>query len=236
MVDKYTKNSLLGQLKKNGFELKGSTNGEYLPFGILTGNIENSPFAENQKQEDPIKKEQKIVKKRLNDFDFNIFQESNFLDIDDIELSKEEKISKIKKLIKKIDEKIFMLEDFEDRLLIEKLENEKQALLSTLSLLDENYVDENALSKNVQIKEIAQKIHIKDKIEKIEKIIFKICPALRKSFLVKKALNKLVMLNEVAKNLSSKQIPYGESEGRYNDFIAYLSCANVIHAKLTKKM
>ena len=34
----------------------------------------------------------------------------------------------------------------------------------------------------------------------------------------------------------AKKIPYGEQELRYNDFTAYLSCANVIHAKLTKKM
>ena len=33
-----------------------------------------------------------------------------------------------------------------------------------------------------------------------------------------------------------EKIPYGESELRYSDFIAYLSCANVIHAKLTKKI
>ena len=54
--------------------------------------------------------------------------------------------------------------------------------------------------------------------------------------MVRHALNKLVMLNESAKELMTKKIPYGESEIRYNDFTAYLSCANVIHAKLTKKM
>ena len=235
MMEKYHKNSLLGQLEENGIDLQNNTEGEYLPFGILTGNIENSPFNTNKYQNDPVEIEQKIVKKRLNELDFNLFQEGNFININDNELSKDEKIQKIKKLIKKIDEKLYMLEDSEDKILIEKLNNEKSALNDAL-LLIEGKNKEIFTIQNEKVKEIADKIHIKDKIEKIENLFFKVFPLLKKSFLVKKALNKLVMLNESAKNISSKQIPYGESEGTYNDFITYLSCANVIHAKLTKKM
>ena len=235
MMENYHKNSLLGQLEENGIDLQSNTEGEYLPFGTLTGNIENSPFNTNKYQSDPVEIEQKIVKKRLNELDFNLFQEGNFININDNELSKDEKIQKIKKLIKKIDEKLYMLEDSEDKILIEKLNNEKSALNDAL-LLIEGKNKEIFTIQNEKVKEIADKIHIKDKIEKIENLFFKVFPLLKKSFLVKKALNKLVMLNESAKNLSSKQIPYGESEGTYNDFITYLSCANVIHAKLTKKM
>lgn len=222
MVEKYPKNSLLGQLEENGFYSNNSKNGELLPFGTLTSSVENSPFKEDNLKTDPVKIEKRIVKNRLNELDCNLFQEGNFIDIQDLDLSKEEKIKKIKNLIDKINEKLYMLEGSDDIVLIEKLKNEKSMLLNALMLLDNK--EFNGTSKD------------DEKINGAEKIFFKIFPVLKKNYLVKKALSKLTMLNESAKKASISQIPYGESEGRYNDFVTYLSLANVIQAKLTKKM
>ena len=247
MTENYQKNSLLGQLEKSGIindeknsiPQEGGTIGageDFLPFGILTGGIETSPFNTNVIEEKE-QKETKIVQKRLNDLDLNIFQETGFIDINDDELSLNEKIKKIKSLIKKIENKIFMLEDSDDEMLLDKLKNEKEALIETLKLLEKDEI-QNPISQNANatINKIENKIHIKEKLRKLEKFILKFCPLLHKSLMVRHALNKLVMLNESAKELMTKKIPYGESEIRYNDFTAYLSCANVIHAKLTKKM
>lgn len=247
MTENYQKNSLLGQLEKSGIindeknsiPQEGNTIGageEFLPFGILTGGIETSPFNTNIIEEKE-QKETKIVQKRLNDLDLNIFQETGFIDINDDELSLNEKIKKIKSLIKKIENKIFMLEDSDDEMLLNKLKNEKEALIEALKLLEKDEI-QNPISQNANatINKIENKIHIKEKLRKLEKIILKFCPLLHKSLMVRHALNKLIMLNESAKELMTKKIPYGESEIRYNDFTAYLSCANVIHAKLTKKM
>ena len=232
MTENYQKNSLLGQLEKSGIindektsipqtDKTDEANGDFLPFGILTGGFETSPFNSNKIENEP-DKETKIVQKRLNDLDLNIFQEAGFVDIYDDELSLNEKIKKVKHLIKRIEDKIFMLEDSDDEMLLEKLKDEIQ-----------NPISQNA---NATIKKIENKIHIKEKLRKLEKIILKFCPILHKSLMVRHALNKLIMLNESAKELMAKKIPYGEQELRYNDFTAYLSCANVIHAKLTKKM
>lgn len=247
MTENYQKNSLLGQLEKSGIindeknsiPQEGNTIGageDFLPFGILTGGIETSPFNTNVIEEKE-QKETKIIQKRLNDLDLNIFQETGFIDINDDELSVNEKIKKIKSLIKKIENKIFMLEDSDDEMLLNKLKNEKEALIEALKLLEKDEI-QNPISQNANatINKIENKIHIKEKLRKLEKIILKFCPLLHKSLMVRHALNKLVMLNESAKELMTKKIPYGESEIRYNDFTAYLSCANVIHAKLTKKM
>ncbi len=247
MTENYQKNSLLGQLEKSGImnDEKNSipqegraigASEEFLPFGILTGGIETSPFNTNVIEETE-QKETKIIQKRLNDLDLNIFQETGFIDINDDELSVNEKIKKIKSLIKKIEDKIFMLEDSDDEMLLNKLKNEKEALIEALKLLEKDEI-QNPISQNANatINKIENKIHIKEKLRKLEKIILKFCPLLHKSLMVRHALNKLVMLNESAKELMTKKIPYGESEIRYNDFTAYLSCANVIHAKLTKKM
>lgn len=247
MTENYQKNSLLGQLEKSGIindeknsiPQEGGAIGaseDFLPFGILTGGIETSPFNTNVIEEKE-QKETKIIQKRLNDLDLNIFQETGFIDINDDELSVNEKIKKIKSLIKKIENKIFMLEDSDDEMLLNKLKNEKEALIEALKLLEKDEI-QNPISQNANatINKIENKIHIKEKLRKLEKIILKFCPLLHKSLMVRHALNKLVMLNESAKELMTKKIPYGESEIRYNDFTAYLSCANVIHAKLTKKM
>lgn len=247
MMENYQKNSLLGQLEKSGIindektsipqtDKTDEANGDFLPFGILTGGFETSPFNSNKIENEP-DKETKIVQKRLNDLDLNIFQEAGFVDIYDDELSLNEKIKKVKHLIKRIEDKIFMLEDSDDEMLLEKLKDEKEALLETLKLLEKDEI-QNPISQNANatIKKIENKIHIKEKLRKLEKIILKFCPILHKSLMVRHALNKLIMLNESAKELMAKKIPYGEQELRYNDFTAYLSCANVIHAKLTKKM
>ena len=247
MTENYQKNSLLGQLEKSGIindekksipqiGVSDVADGDFLPFGILTGGIETSPFNSDIDETTKIK-ETKIVQKRLNDLDLNIFQEAGFVDIYDDELSLNEKIKKIKNLIKKIENKIFMLEDSDDETLLNKLKDEKETLLETLKLLEKDEI-QNPISQNANatINKIENKIHIKEKLRKLEKIILKFCPLLHKSLMVRHALNKLVMLNESAKELMTKKIPYGESETRYNDFTAYLSCANVIHAKLTKKI
>ena len=114
MMEKHTKNSLLGQLEQNGIINENNTEVEPLPFGILSKGLETSPFGSDEEETETKEdiKDKKIIKKRLNDLDNNIFQDTNFININDEELSKEEKIKKIKALIKKLDEKIFMLEDF----------------------------------------------------------------------------------------------------------------------------
>ena len=53
---------------------------------------------------------------------------------------------------------------------------------------------------------------------------------------MKKALNKLKMINQTASALILKKIPYGESEERYDALSDYISNANTIHAKLMKRI
>lgn len=179
------KNSLLGQLKELGFtanapleaEISAASDMDDLPNPLaikVNGDIKDSPFVDN-----PIKKTQKIsdvamqnreenidedvskdFKKRLNDFDFDILQDS---------------------AIKKAQDKF-----------------------SGSSVFG--------------------------------KFLYKYFPKIYKGFLIKKALNKLNALNITAKELVSKNIPYGESDERYNALIEYLSSANAIHTKLLKKI
>ena len=137
---------------------------------------ETSPFNTDVIEEKE-QKETKIVQKRLNDLDLNIFQETGFIDINDDELSVNEKIKKIKSLIKKIENKIFMLEDSDDEMLLDKLKNEKEALIEALKLLEKDEI-QNPISQNANatINKIENKIHIKEKLRKLEKFILKFCP------------------------------------------------------------
>ncbi len=68
------------------------------------------------------------------------------------------------------------------------------------------------------------------------KILYKYFPNIYKGYLMKKALNKLKMINQTASALILKKIPYGESEERYDALSDYISNANTIHAKLMKRI
>ncbi len=221
MTDEYSKNSLLGQLKSSGI-LKNSDESEHLPFGALSGmnDTEDVAFEEEFVDDD---KENISPKKRINDTDSNLLNTGG-IDVNNKNLSDEEKIKNIKQMIKKIDDKIYMLEDFDDKIMLKKLKDEKEALLFTLcSMLDDK--EKNEAYDDIQ-----------EVIPPFLKILFKIFPVIRKTYLMKSALKKLVVLNENAAEMVSKKVPYGEFEGRYSQFSACLKCANAISLKLEKKI
>lgn len=170
-MEELFKNSLLGQLQEMGF---ASNVEEANPLAIkVNSDIKDSPFIDNpilDSANNSLKKtveenskeniEQKIEKRRLNDFDFDILQDS---------------------AIKKASDK---------------------------------FSGGNVFGK----------------------FLYKYFPKLYKGFLLKRGLKKLNLLNQTAKDLLSKKIPYGESDERYNALIEYLSSANTIHAKLIKRI
>ena len=69
-----------------------------------------------------------------------------------------------------------------------------------------------------------------------ENILYKFFPRLYKVKIAKEAMRKLSELNIDTKALLDKTIPYGESEGRYEDLIKYLNYANEIQTRLRKKI
>lgn len=171
-MEELFKNSLLGQLQEMGFA--SDIEEEPNPLAIkVNGDIKDSPFIDNPILDEEKKSaknlvketlkeniEQKTEKKRLNDFDFDILQDS---------------------AIKKASDK---------------------------------FSGSNVFGK----------------------FLYKYFPKLYKGFILKKGLKKLNMLNQTARDLLAKKIPYGESDERYNALIEYLSSANTIHAKLIKKI
>lgn len=181
MPKKEYKNSLLGQLEQKGYIKENNQSGTFLPFGALTG-FEPPSFEDSNKVDSaknynknaatntiqpketgapPDKKP--AVKKRLNDFDIDIFgKESPFDSVETIDA--------------------------------------------------DNY-----------------------SVPFLYDFIFKIFPALKKAFSVKKELEKLISINENTVKLMKTKIPYGESDGFYSDFATNLNSVNAIHSKLLKK-
>ncbi len=194
----------------------------------------------------------RIIQKRLNDFDFNILQDSAFVNIEDSELSDDEKVSKVTNLIKEIDRKLFLIKERDNSKLKEKLLSDREMLSSVLSRLNSNK-NQGLAAINTELKEAIngstfaflrkiRQILPDDKnfegipCKTLHKFLHKYFPKLYKGFLVKQALNKLKALNQTAGELLAKRIPYGESSQRYDALIEYLSSANTIHAKLIKKI
>ena len=61
-------------------------------------------------------------------------------------------------------------------------------------------------------------------------------PGIYRSKTMKESLKKLVMLNKMAHELTTKKIPYGEATDHYNTLIENLSLATSIQADLKKRM
>lgn len=239
-------NSLLGQLKVLGFNEEINEDQNPLAIHIENFDIENSPFGNLHKKEaeDPIKKNEtkKVLQKRLNDYDFNILQSSTFVDIEDLELSDDEKIVKIQNLIKEIDKKLFLIEEREHSQFKDKLLEDRKLLSEILEKL------KTARKTTTMGEEIKKNLTSTTNIafEKLKSVLpetgslgaflYRFFPKIYKGILMKRALKKLNGLNQTAKELMNKKIPYGESDQRYDALIEYLSSANTIHAKLIKKI
>ncbi len=61
-------------------------------------------------------------------------------------------------------------------------------------------------------------------------------PKIYQSRLIRRTVFKMNMLNKMAAELGTKQIPYGEEDKRYDKLIAYLSCTNTLNSRLKKKI
>ena len=220
--------------------------------GSETYNAPSPEFPQSSKLQNNDEAPKRIIQKRLNDFDFNILQDSAFVNIEDSELSDDEKISKVTNLIKEIDRKLFLIKERDNSKLKEKLLSDKEMLLGVLSRLNSNK-NQGLAAINTELKEAIngstfallrsiRQILPNDRdfdgyvYKALHKFMHKYFPKLYKGFLVKQALNKLMALNQTAGELLTKRIPYGESSQRYDALIEYLSSANTIHAKLLKKM
>ncbi len=67
-------------------------------------------------------------------------------------------------------------------------------------------------------------------------LLHKFFPKIYQSCVIRRTVLKMNMLNKMAAELGTKQIPYGEEDRRYDKLIAYLSCTNTLNSRLQKKI
>lgn len=102
-------------------------------------------------------------------------------------------------------------------------------------------INNEQTSSNSAIKTLIRFLNFKEYKAKnfsafnLENLFYKFFPRFYKAKIAKEAMLKLNELNLDARLLLDKTIPYGESEGRYEDLVKYLNYANEIQTRLEKK-
>ena len=108
-----------------------------------------------------------------------------------------------------------------------------------LNGLDSEIIAKNSMpTKKDTIKIEKEILKAKNFLEKNDKntLLKRFFPELYKRRMLKKTLNQIDSLNKASSILYEKQIPYGESDKRYQNLIIYLSEVNLLQAKLNKKI
>jgi hypothetical protein len=138
------------------------------------------------------------------------------------------------------DNNIFNQKDFEK---IVAQEDEKTCVVlqsqKRLNDFDANILRQSAFVQTPE-KETSFKTPKELLAEEKEKLpvtfLHKFFPKVYQSCLIRRTVFKMNMLNKMATELGTKQIPYGEEDKRYDKLITYLNCTNTLNVRLKRKI
>lgn len=223
-----------GKVKpNNNIFLNSSANYSDENFFIANSNAEKNN--EQQKQ---------IFSQRINDYDSSILENNAYQMLSDEMFKIEHKISILENTLSKIRSEIEALKTLGAYMQVEELEERKQKIERELTELNKKY-SELGLSSKIS-GQIAAAVNLtsnkkynifsKAKIFLSKKILAKISKKFGHNQSIKEALENLCNINSGVDELMKMQIPYGETEKRYEKLTAYLNKANTIHSQISKNV
>lgn len=188
--------------------------------------------------------EKQTFSPRLNDYDSNILENNAYQLLPDEMLKIEHKINMLENTLSKICGEIEALKTLGAYMQVEELEERKQKIEQELSELNKKY-SELGLSSKIS-GQIAAAVNLtsnkrtsifsKAKNFLSKKILAKISKKFGHNQAIKEALENLCNINSGVDELIRMQIPYGETEKRYEKLTAYLNKANTIHSEISKNV
>lgn len=210
------------------------------------GESGNRNIFKNPSQELPEDVFEKAPTTHISNPDPNIDNENAGLLTDDNSLKIEIKIEKTEERLKKVEDEINITKLFEldkDGKKLEELNLKKQSLEEEIKNYRSEYRNLGWIYKTADYftdlynksTEFLNKVKVTmtehPAVVKIKYLI----PGWRKNEEIKQSLEKLCMLDNNLKGILSKSVnPFGESENKLNDFVAYMTQANKISFQANK--
>lgn len=200
-------------------------------------------FVENSLQEVPEQKEQTLGL-RINDYDSSILENNAYQLLSDDMFKLEHKMNLLESTLKRINSEITALQSLGAAIQISELIERKEKIEQELAELNKNY-SELGISTMIS-GQIASAVNFTAKKRRnllsktrtfiSKNILARISPKISLSQAMKDALENLCNINLGVDELIKMQIPYGETNKRYEKLTAYLNKANTIHSKIARNM
>ena len=174
--------------------------------------------------------------KRLNGYDSNILNKANF-EKNEQELGINYRIKEKETLLKELDEKIKIADDYGTQNESLGLKAKKQRILQELSSLHRQQVYGNG-NEDVFHHKLKHKMPVLYKIQDFisRHILSKISKKFNSVVALSDSLEQLSDISKSVDELIDMNVPYGEKLQNYEKLTEYLSRANVIHSKISKSL
>ena len=214
-------------------------------------NIENNIFAQpfnskgnpfsNGSSVSFTNNENKIIKpqNRLNGYDSTILNRANFDDSEEQELSIDFKIKEKESILKDLDEKIKLADNYGTQNESLGLKAKRQRISEELSLLKKQQAGKISFKSNSAIhSDLRDKLPVVYKVHDFvsRNILSKVSKKVRSIVALSDSLEQLSDINKSVDELVDMNIPYGERVQNYEKLTEYLRKANTIHSKISKSL
>lgn len=184
-----------------------------------------------------------LFKKRLNDYDSSLFEETSIKKIDNPSLKLETEIERVEEAISALAEKLVVAEAVQDTMRAKEIFIQKLMLEKKLEKLHRDYksqgFDTSFTQGVISFLGLPANVEndIKNKIVKFAKNAGLVKPfqPVMNFFRIKETLNKLDKINKSVDELVSMKVPFGEDEQRYQALANHLTRANCLQNKIEKE-
>lgn len=202
-----------------------------------------NPFSGDFNPVDAPKPEAKSVTnpiKRLNGYDSTILNKTNFDEAQGEELSVDYRIKEKESIVKDLDAKIKIADNYGTQNEALGLKAKRQRLLQELDTLRKQQLyGGRVLGEKTQFHNFfKQKMPVIYKMQEFisRQLLARVSKKVHSVVTLTDSLEQLSEISRSVDELIDMNVPYGEKVQNYEKLTAYLNQANVIHSKITKSL
>lgn len=200
----------------------------------------NFDLTQAQKAE-PVTKPATNPIKRLNGYDSTILNKTNFTESDGEELSIDYRIKEKESVIKDLDAKIKVADNYGTQNEALSLKAKRQRVMQELDTLRKQQVYGGRVlgeNKKFSHENFKQKMPIIYKMQEFvsRQILARVSKKVNSVVTLSDSLEQLSEISKSVDELIDMNVPYGEKVQNYERLTEYLNQANVIHSKISKSL